>query len=200
MARRWNDAVVPAEAETSTRSIDHSTARAFAAALSALAISSLVVTTSSHALAPEGTIAANSLSAGTVSITDDDGGRSLVELMNMAPRHVEEQCINVVYEGSIVPVTLTLAATTNGGLAPHVMMTVERGTGAGYDDCDNFEATETVFTGRLSDLVELSPVPLGRLLNQGDTISFRFEFELADEEAAVGQSSATDFIWEVAPE
>ncbi len=201
MARRYDSKVVgPVEAESPSRSVDHSTARAFAAALSALAISSLVVTTSSQALAPDGTIAANSFSAGTVSITDDDEGRSLVELMNMAPRRVEEQCINVVYEGSIVPVTLTLAATTTGGLAPHVMMSVERGTGAGYDDCDNFEATETVFTGRLSDLVELSPVSLGRLLNQGDAISFRFEFELADEEAAVGQSSATDFIWEVAPE
>ena len=201
MARRSDGSNTSStKGETATRRVDHSTARAFAAALSALAISSLVVTTSSTALQPDGTIAANHLEAGTVSISDDDGGQSLVDLTNMAPGRPEEQCIEVVYDGSIVPVVLTLAATTSGTLAPFVDMQVERGTGASYGDCEGFETTETLFVGRLSELAAVSPMPLGRLLNQGDAIAFRFVFELADEEAAVGQASATDFIWEVTPE
>lgn len=201
MARRYEGhAAGPARAQTASRRVDHSTARAFAAALSALAISTLVVTTTSNALQPDGTIAANHLEAGTISITDDDGGRSLVELTNMAPGRENEQCIRVIYEGSVVPVTLTLAATTTGELPPHVMMGIERGTGAGYDTCENFVATDSVFTGRLSTLAEVSPMPLGRLLNQGESVSFRFTFELADEEAAIGKAAATDFIWEVTPE
>lgn len=183
-----------------SRRVDHSTARAFAAALSALAISSLVVTTSQAALQPGGTIATNSLAAGTISVTDDDEGRSLVELTNMAPGRPEEECIEIVYEGSLTPVILTLAATIEGQLAPFVSVEIEKGTGAGFGDCADFEKTDEVFDGRLSELAEVSPVELGRILNQGDSNSFRFVFELADEEAALGLLSTTNFVWVVTPE
>ena len=53
---------------------------------------------------------------------------------------------------------------------------------------------------RSTELGEVSPMALGRVLNQGDEISFRFVFELADEEEALGLSGTTDFIWEVTPE
>ena len=104
MARRYDgqSASTP-QAASATRRVDHSTARAFAAALSALAISSLVVTTSSNVLNSEGTIASSHIEAGTISIDDDDEGRSLIELTNMAPGRPEEQCIQVIYEGTIVP-------------------------------------------------------------------------------------------------
>ena len=201
MARRYDGQTGSTpQAASATRRVDHSTARAFAAALSALAISSLVVTTSSNVLNSEGTIASSHIEAGTISIDDDDEGRSLIEQTNMAPGRPEEQCIQVIYEGTIVPVSLTLAAKTSGGLAPHLMMTIERGTGASYDSCSAFVATDVVFTGRLSELTDISPMSLGRVLNRGDSSSFRIVFELADEEAAVGQTSATDFIWEVTPE
>jgi hypothetical protein len=189
-----------AGASPPTRTVDHSTARAFAAALSALAISSLVVTTSAGALEPDGTVATNRLAAGSVSITDDDGGHSLVELDNMAPGRPHEQCINVVYDGTIVPVTLTLSVRSNGELADFVMTDIERGSGGEYGDCDDFEPEERIFDGTLSDLGARDEMPLGSLRNRGESTSFRFVFELADEQAALGLTTATDFIWEVTPE
>lgn len=201
MARRYDSLLTGrSDGDTAVRRVDHSTARAFAAALSALAISTLVVTTSSSALQPRGTIAANHFQAGTVSVTDDDEGHSLVNLTNMSPARPVEKCIRVIYEGSIVPVSLTLAATTAGDLAPYLTVSVERGTGAGFDSCDGFVANDVVFDGRLSDMDDLGMMSLGRLLNTGDSVSFRFVFELADDEAAVGRAGSADFSWQVSPE
>jgi len=62
------------------RRLDRSAARAIAAAISSLLITTLVVSSSVSALEPEGTIAGNSFGAGTITLVDDDRGRSLVNL------------------------------------------------------------------------------------------------------------------------
>lgn len=200
MARRYESEASPSTTEeTAARRIDHSTARAFAAALAALAISSLVVSTSSHALTSQGTVARNSLDAGTISLTDDDANQSLVDFQDMGPGQPREQCIRVTYDGSITPVELTIVADAIGDLAPHVLVAIDAGTGAGFGDCEGFESHGPVFSGRLSELEEIGPLPLGDMHNSGESRSFRFVFELADEQEAIGRSSTVQFSWEASP-
>lgn len=179
--------------------LDRAAARAFAAAISSLIIATLVVSQSAQALDPDGTIAGNSFEAGTVELVDDDLGRSLFNLSNMAPGRPVEKCITVSYEGTILPVELTLGATTNGELAPYLSVVVESGTGAGFGSCAGFEPDESVFSGTVWAMAAVDPKVVGTLRNQGDGLTFRFRFELLDDGRAVGQATALDFVWEAVP-
>ena len=203
MARSLDDTVHDAgddrAAAVVNSRIDRAAARAFAAAVSALIISTLVVSQSSAAIDPDGTVAGNRVAAGTVELTDDDNGRSLVNLDAMSPARPVEECIDVSYDGTILPVELTLDTQTVGDLGPYLGVVVERGSGGGFEDCDSFEPTEEVFDGTLDELEALGAMPLGSIFNTGDHIVFRFRFELADEADAVGRQSSIDFVWEAAP-
>lgn len=193
------DAASGDQTEQVASRVDRAAARAFAAAVSALLISTLVVSQSSAAIDPDGTVAGNSVAAGTVSLTDDDLGRSLVNLDAMSPGQPVEQCITVSYDGTILPVELSLDTQTVGDLGPFLGVEIDRGQGGGFEDCENFEATEAVFEGTLAELDARGVMPLGFIYNTGDTSVFRFRFELANEADAVGRQSSIDFIWEAAP-
>ncbi len=202
MARPLDQAIVDdgtTASEAAESRVDRAAARAFAAAVSALLISTLVVSQSTAAINPDGTVAGNSVAAGTVSLTDDDNGRSLVNLDAMAPGRPVEECITVAYDGSILPVELTLDAQTVGDLGPYLGVEIERGTGGGFEDCDSFQADDSVFDGTLAELDAVGVMPLGFIYNTGDEFAFRFRFELANEADAVGRQSSIDFVWEAAP-
>jgi len=174
-------------------------AAALAAAVSALIIGSLVVTFSERALDPTGTVAAGSLTAGTISLVDDDEGRSLFDLSDMVPGRPVVHCIEVTYDGSIVPVELAMQAEAAGELARYLDVTVEDGRGGGFDDCSAFRADEQVFDGTLEQLAASGWLPLGDILNAGDGVSFRISFDVQDRREALGRSASTSFVWEVTP-
>ena len=179
--------------------LTRTTARAFAAALSALLIGTLVVTRSSEALTTDGTVAGSALTSGTIALVDDDSGQALFDLSDMAPGRPLERCIEVVYEGSITPVDLSLTAESIGPLARFMNLSVEEGSGAGFDSCDGFRATSTLYVGTLADLAADQRLELGRLLNSGDSRSYRIVFDLQDVQEALGLAATADFIWEVTP-
>ena len=181
------------------RRIDRSAARALAAAISSLLITTLVVSSSVSALEPEGTIAGNSFGAGTITLVDDDQGRSLVNLDNMAPGRPVTECITVEYTGSIVPVDLSVAATADGALADYLWVEAELGVGGGFESCDGFQAEAAVFSGTLGDIVKQGPMAVASFVNTGDAVTFRFRFEILDDGRAVGSATAADFVWEVVP-
>lgn len=179
--------------------LGRSTARAFAAAVTALLISTLVVNHSSEALNIDGTVAANTFESGTVTLVDDDGGRSLFDLSDMAPGRPTDRCIEIVYQGSIVPVNLQLIIDAAGDLAPYLSLNIEEGVGGAYESCDGFEPTGTLYEGSLAALASARFIELGRIFNVGDSRSFRFRFELADRQEALGRTGSADFVWEVTP-
>ena len=179
--------------------VDRAAARAFAAAVSALIISTLVVSQSSAAIDPDGTVAGNSIEAGTVSLTDDDQGRSLLALEAMAPGRPIQECITVTYDGTILPVELTLETQTVGDLGPFLEVSIERGVGGGFGVCEGFEPTDLVFSGTLDELDRKGVMGLGFIYNTLDSSVFRFEVELKDEADAVGRESSIDFVWEATP-
>lgn len=179
--------------------IGRAAASALAAAVSALIIATLVVNRSSDALDPDGTIAASSLSAGTVSLVDDDQGRSLFDLSDMAPGRPVVRCIELVYEGSIVPVDLALQAEAAGELSRFLDVSIDEGTGGSFETCDGFAATDAVFDGTLDELAGSGWLELARIVNTGTRTSYRIEFALQDEQAALGRAASASFVWEVTP-
>ncbi len=179
--------------------LGRSTARAFAAAISALLIATLVVNRSSEALTTEGTAAGTSVSSGTISLIDDDQGRSLFDLSAMAPGRPVTRCIEVVYDGTILPVDLALSAEADGSLARFLDVTIDEGSGGSFETCDGFTVIRPVFTGTLASLAGGDWLPLGRMVNTGDSRTFRIHLELQDTEDALGQQTSADFIWEVTP-
>ncbi|MEM9746582.1 MAG: hypothetical protein AAF945_07795 [Actinomycetota bacterium] len=180
------------------RRVDRSTAQALAAAVSALAVATLVVSTSSSALVRRGTAVTSEIETGTITLEDDDGGRSLVELADMAPGRPVTQCITVQYTGTVLPVSFSLSAEADGDIAEFVEIVIERGDNGAFDACDGFVPEEEVFVGRLDDLVD-DEVQLGEFRNENETTSFRYTFDLADEAEAAGRSGTVDFVWEAVP-
>ena len=72
---------------------------AFGAAIASLLVSTIVVNQSSSALEPQGAIAGNSFQVGTIALSDDDEGQSLVNLADMMPGHPAQECIELTYDG-----------------------------------------------------------------------------------------------------
>jgi hypothetical protein len=172
---------------------------ALAAALSALMIGSLVVARSEAALTPAGTVTAGSAAAATVSLVEDDQGRSLFDLAEMAPDRPVVHCIEVVYEGTIVPVDLALRAEVGGELARYLDVEIEQGRRGGLHSCAGFAPTATVFRGTLDGLAASGWLELGRLSSSGDRIGYRVSFELRDERGALGRSASSSFVWVATP-
>lgn len=188
-----------ADVENRENRVGRLAAAALAAAVSALIIGSLVVTFSQRALDPAGTLVAGSLNAGTISLVDDDEGRSLFDLSDMVPGRPVVHCIEVTYDGSIVPVELAMQAQAAGELARYLDVTVEDGRGGGFDDCSAFRPNGLVFDGTLDELAASGWLPLGDILNTGDGVSFRISFDVQDRQEALGRSASTSFLWEVTP-
>lgn len=179
--------------------LTRTTARAFAAAVAALLIATLVVSRSDDALTAEGTTAASALSSGTISLADDDQGRSLFDLGAMAPGRPVTRCLEVVYEGTILPVALAMRSESAGSLTSFLDVSVEEGSGGTFEDCSGFRATKPVFAGTLADLTDAGWLPLGRMVNTGDTRTYRVRIELQDTSDALGQTARAEFLWEATP-
>lgn len=181
------------------RRIDRSAAMAFGAAIASLAVAAVVVNQSAAAIDPKGSIAGASLEVGTVVLADDDGGRSLIRLDSMLPGRPAEECIEITYEGTILPVELTLAVAVTGDLARLIMVEIDRASAGGFGRCDDLVAPDRVYQGSLADLASGGPLPVDVYRNQSDSTSFRFRFELLDEAEAMGLAVNVDFRWEAVP-
>jgi hypothetical protein len=179
--------------------LTRTTARAFAAAISALLIATLVVNRSNEALTTDGTVAGSSLSSGTISLLDDDAGRALFDFSDMAPGRPTVRCIEVIYDGSITPVDLQLTAESIGDLAAFLDVKVESGQGAGFESCEGFEPGDALYGGTLSEFSASDAIFLGRLVNSGERRSFRITVNIQDKQEALGKAATADFIWEVTP-
>lgn len=179
--------------------VNQSAARALAAATSALLIATLVITRSSDALITEGTAAVSSVSSGTIAVSDDDRGQSLFDLSAMAPGRPELRCLEVVYEGTILPVDLLLKAESQGELARYLDVTIEEGRGGNFETCEGFEPANPIFAGTLAELSEARWLSLGRIANSGDSRTYRIRFDLQDSSDALGHSTSANFVWEVTP-
>lgn len=179
--------------------LSHRTGRAFAAALAVLLLATIVVNRSSSALLGDAASAASVVASGTVDLSDDDQGRSLFQLDALTPARPATRCIQVTYDGSILPVALRLKADSSGPLSRFLDVTVEQGTGGRFGRCDGFVSGSTVYRGSLDDLSDLDWLQVDSIVNRGETRSFRVTIDLEDSGEALGLDTNLSFAWEVVP-
>ena len=133
------------------------------AAVLALALTAgLVIRTSSAVFTASTDNNGNSLAAGTIVLTDDDGGATaILDMSNIAPGEFSQDCIEVAYTGTLDPEAVkvfssssfaTTPATTGPGTAAvamqdQVRITIEEGaagSGGDFRDCTGFAAGTTL--------------------------------------------------------
>ena len=98
-------------------------------AATVLLTTALILTASFAAFSDTTDNSGNTWSAGTVVLTDDDGGVSaMFTVGNMAPLTTVIECIVVTYSGSLVPADVNLYGVSGGtGLDVYLDVTVEEG-------------------------------------------------------------------------
>ena len=148
--------------------------------------------------------AANSWSAGTVALTDDDSGTAMFTVTGLTPGDTTTRCITVSYSGSVDSAVRLYGSITGGtGLGTYLNLTVERGAGGSFANCTGFVSSETVYTGTLAGFTSAhtgfangagSWSPVGGA--PVDTMTYRFTTTLQDNNAAQGLSATAAFTWE----
>ena len=123
-----------------------------AAIAAALLVAALMVVSASRAPFTASTNnSANSLAAGTVTLTDDDSASAMFSVADMVPGQTEVRCILVSYAGSVAdpaPVRLYSGGYADtGDFADHLNLTIEEGTGAVFGDCTGFVSENTIESG-----------------------------------------------------
>jgi hypothetical protein len=152
----------------------------------------------------------NAFSAGTVALTDNDGGSSpMFAFTNQRPGVVDNSCIRVNYAGSL-SATVRMYASVSGTLAPYVNVVVTRGTdpSPSFKSCASFTpdaldynglGNGVLFSGPLSSFPTAYPGALAdpaASWTSGTTASYRFSVQIADNNAAQGLSCTATFTWE----
>jgi hypothetical protein len=155
----------------------------------------------------------NSWSAGTVNMTDNDGGTALLALANATPGQSDAGCITVTYSGSLAA-TVWLYATVTGSSAGHDV-TVTRGSFAGgppaFYSCTGFTADSTNYAGAGAGIVysgTLAAYPTsvaGNLVDPtvaspeswttNESHSYQIRAAVRDTDAAQGLSATVGLIW-----
>jgi len=177
--------------------------RALLSAAVLLALSAVTGTGTWAAFSATTASSGNSFTTGTVVLTDDDSGSTLLTLSDARPGDYDESCITMSYTGSLAS-TVRLHGTTSGtGLDQHVDLTVTRGSGAaGFDDCTGFtpDAVGVVYTGRLQEFPDDHATGLvdPDTWTNGTDRQYRIRVELpvSANDAAQGLNATQTLTWE----
>jgi predicted ribosomally synthesized peptide with SipW-like signal peptide len=94
----------------------------------------------------------NNVTAGTVTLADNDSGTALYDIANAKPGSTQTSCIRVNYTGSLDADVKLFTPSTIGALGPHVTLKIESGTQAVpvFPTCVGFSAETTLFDAALS--------------------------------------------------
>lgn len=151
-------------------------------------------------------VSGNRFATGTVLIGDNDLGAAMLDLSSALPGGSDTSCIKVTYSGSL-DAEVHLYATVSGALAPHLNLTVTRGTdSSAFGTCGSFVADPgggVLYNGALSGFPanwaggivdNLAGTP--EVWQTSEPHSYRFVITLADVAAAQGQSATATFTWE----
>lgn len=87
----------------------------------------------------------NVVTAGTVSISDNDGGNALYKLEGAKPGDSKTSCIKVTYTGSLPATVKIFTPSSIGELGPYVNLKIEAGTAttSTFPECTGFTAFST---------------------------------------------------------
>lgn len=173
----------------------------------AIVAAGVVVSTSSYAAFSSTTAnEGNTWESGTVRLSDDDDGRALFSAVDAKPGDGGENCITVTSTGSLASNVRLYAtdAAPAGGLADHLTLVIQSGTGGGFGSCDGFAAQDGLFEGTLSSLVSARTsfadgIPVWSPAGGGEesrTVRFAWVLDESTPNELQGASTGTTFVWE----
>jgi hypothetical protein len=185
----------------------HARVLQFAAlALSFIAVSVLVVTSSRAAFVAQNDNTSNQVTAASVDLTDNDSGSAMfANVTGLMPGTDVDRCIDVTYTGTVDPLAVRLyaAAAPTGSLAPYLNLTVDVGTDTTpvFGDCVGFTSAGTVYSGTLAGFAGAHGTYATGATSwdpaaSPDTRTFRFRISVQNDAAAEGLSSTFGFSWE----
>ena len=188
------------------RSLNSRVVQLGALALSFIAISVLVVTSSRAAFVAQSDNVTNQVSAAAVDLTDTDNGTAMFNnVTGLMPGSTQERCIDVTYTGTVDPTVVLLYASgaPTGTLAPYLDLTVEVGSDPtpAFRDCAGFVSAGTVYSGTLGAFATAhggyaTGVSTWDPAASPETRTFRFRLTVQDNAAAEGLTSTFGFSWE----
>jgi hypothetical protein len=149
----------------------------------------------------------NQVSAGSVTIDDNDGGSALYSMNNAKPgQSAAAKCIRVDYTGSLPADVKLYTTSTIGALGPNVNLKVEAGTqGTFNSNCTGFGAQQTLFDAALSTFPTsyaggVSDFPASESSwDNGESVVYRFTATLNSNTPDSQQGASTGlhtFRWE----
>ena len=100
--------------------------------------------------------------------------------------------------GSVLPTVIRLAGDSTGALAPFLEMTVEAGSGGGFQDCGGFVSERVVYEGTLADFAAgpAEGVEVFTASESPESHTFRLSFVLSEGDYEDDPEATADFVWE----
>jgi hypothetical protein len=158
----------------------------------------------------------NSISSGTVRVSDNDTGTALLALTTALPGATDTGCIKVTYNGSLASAVRLYGTTGGSGLDPYLDLQITRGTYSlpepGYDSCTNFQPDLTdyigagagvIYNGTLQGFPDsyaagLTDPTAGtpESWTAGEAHVYRMQVTLQNSQAAEGLTATQTFTWE----
>jgi hypothetical protein len=152
----------------------------------------------------------NVVTAGDVTLSDNDSGTAAYDMATAKPGDSDERCVRVTFSGNL-PSTVKLyrsGFTGSTGLESDVNLTIERSATGTQADCSDFGASTAVFgTAALSTFgatswangIALDDQTGDAVWDNGDAVTFRITATLpgAAPDSAQGKTTGThSFTWE----
>jgi hypothetical protein len=188
------------------RSLNSRLVQLGALALSFIAISVLVVTSSRAAFVAQSDNVTNQVSAAAVDLADNDATSAMFNnVTGLMPGRSQDRCIDVTYTGTVDPTAVLLYASgaPTGTLAPYLDLTVDVGSDPTpvFRDCTGFVSAGTVYSGTLAAFATAhgsyaTGVSTWDPVGSPETRTFRFRLAVQDNAAAEGLTSTFGFSWE----
>jgi hypothetical protein len=179
---------------------------AAATVVGGIALSSGVMWQASNAAFTASTTnAADSWTAGTVSLVDDDSATAMFAATNLRPGSVGEKCIKLTYNGSLAGTVKLYSTAVTGALAPYLDVVVEEGAGGDFGGCGGFTPSGTDFTGTLASFGTTrtgfaSGVGSFAPAGPGDVKTYRISYTVngGTPDTAQGANAGATFNWQAA--
>ncbi|HYY11751.1 MAG TPA: hypothetical protein VE781_12500, partial [Kineosporiaceae bacterium] len=156
-----------------------------------------------HATFTEATSSAVALTAGSVVVSDDDGGSAVLDVQGLLPGATGQKCLTVTFTGSVRARVPFWVSASSGSLAPYVNLTVLEGRGGSAASCTGFVADRVAFTGTLGQLAArlTGPATGGGTFaptTSGQTRTYQFVYTLAGTVPAAqqGQAASITLRWD----
>jgi len=142
----------------------------------------------------------NNVTAGSVTLTDNDGGTAAYVMSNAKPGDSSTPfCIRVAYSGSLDADVKIYTTATVGALAPYVNLKIESGSQATPNtNCSGFAADSTLFnttlntfpTSYASGVLDSGPAAATKWVN-GDAVVYRVTATLSAAAPDSAQAATT---------